>query len=245
MKPNSIARGIQVPAFTLIELLVVIAVIAILAALLLPALGRSKAQAISAACKNNLRQVGIALRLYVDDYQKYPIWGHVGDPAAPANLPTDWDVLLLRYSGSNAALFFCKALKSSAGWTNLADYNPSYGYNALGTGEGQSTLPLGLSAIDLFTLSDIGNALPEHRVLVPADMIAIGDYPELPYQDGDITGALDEPDDLLDNRHDNGANVVFCDGHVEFGKQTNWMRAIDVARQRWNNDHLPHPETWH
>src|SRR2546426_7208603 len=59
--------------FTLIELLVVIAVIAILAALLLPTLSRAKASAKSAACKNNLRQIGIGLRLYVDEFQKYPL----------------------------------------------------------------------------------------------------------------------------------------------------------------------------
>lgn len=58
--------------FTLIELLVVIAVIAILAALLLPVLATSKAAAQSAACKSNLRQLGMALNMYVDDYGKYP-----------------------------------------------------------------------------------------------------------------------------------------------------------------------------
>jgi prepilin-type N-terminal cleavage/methylation domain-containing protein len=59
-------RGLQ-EGFTLIELLVVIAIVAILAALLLPALARGKAAAKSAACKSNLRQLGLALGMYVHD----------------------------------------------------------------------------------------------------------------------------------------------------------------------------------
>jgi prepilin-type N-terminal cleavage/methylation domain-containing protein len=59
-------------AFTLIELLVVIAILAILAAMLLPSLQGGKAEAYSTVCKNHLRQMGIAMQNYLDDYKCYP-----------------------------------------------------------------------------------------------------------------------------------------------------------------------------
>jgi prepilin-type N-terminal cleavage/methylation domain-containing protein len=101
-------------AFTLVELLVVIGVLAILAALLLPALSRAKAKAQRTACMSNLRQINAGVRMYSDDaHDVAPSPG-----AATTNFPdlySDYKRLMKSYVGLNGPsspqdkLFACPA----------------------------------------------------------------------------------------------------------------------------------------
>ncbi len=96
-------------AFSLVELLVVIAIIGIRAALLLPTLSKAKAQANSIACKNHLRQMSLALEMYVQEHNhKYPPailawWAKLG-PYYPLKWTNPRNRLPSRRQGLDAAV---------------------------------------------------------------------------------------------------------------------------------------------
>jgi len=247
--------------FTLIELLVVIAIIAILAAMLLPGLSRSKMQAQSTVCMNHLHEMGLALQMYVGDYKAYPydydnydrLWHDDLQPFYPLN----W---------TNPA-YHCPAYQGAIsvyidGPLQLGRYG-SYSYNVYGAARATLTNNIGVGVSD-----PILAPRSDSQVIAPGETFAIMDtIPLFPYNymrgiekspDGegrlyfmgtgwtgwDATGCFWTPVfPGVSLPHGQVFNVLFCDGHLTTVLVTNLFDPTKTARN-WNFDHQPHRELW-
>lgn len=132
------AAGLRLKAFTLIELVVVMAVISLLAALLLPALGRAKESGRGTVCLSNLHQIGIALQLYVqDNHNRLPFMNDKS--LKTTNLYPAPDVVLSNYLG-NLNVLRCPSDKqhvfeltgSSYSWNSLLNGQDADHLSAMG-----------------------------------------------------------------------------------------------------------------
>src|ERR1035437_1755017 len=244
-KPRKVSTGLS--AFTLMELLVVIAIIGILAALLLMAISHAKGRAQRIQCANNLHQQGMALHVFLADNHGYPMVYANKNDGYPDHYRS-WIVQLEQVGfgiSQPQTNYFQKGiwLCSSAQWTTnvLGDPPCYYGYNCDGL-DSSSTNSLGLGG-RYNRVSHIRTPITESEVVVPSDMVAIGDC-----FDGSIilTRAnlteLEKYGNTL-TRHQGRANVVFCDDHVESPTlQLLFEDTSDAALSRWNRDQQPHRE---
>jgi prepilin-type N-terminal cleavage/methylation domain-containing protein/prepilin-type processing-associated H-X9-DG protein len=199
--------NVQMPrrGFTLIELLVVIAIIAILAAMLLPALARAKSKASSVQCLSQMRQIGLATTLYVDDNDGYlPRSSH--SAMAYGQLP--WGYALVPY------LLGKQFTQPDANWTNLFAtlyHCPRDTGKKTDWSYGKNVYPE-LSADE--TGGPTWNRLSQIRRPVATVLYAekisssMADHLMAHFW---LEGAQPEVDR---NRHDRRSNYVYCDGHA-------------------------------
>ncbi len=128
-------------SFTLIELLVVVAIIAVLVAMLLPALNAAREKARQTACSSNLRQIGVAMTMYQNEYNDFFAPTHLMNNPTPSWAwgSTGWHQLFVKLQLTQWTIFMCPAgwNYNTSSWRHSAS-DPSqtyyqkfinYGYN--------------------------------------------------------------------------------------------------------------------
>ena len=227
-------------AFTLIELLVVIAIIAILAAILFPVFGRARENARRSSCQSNLKQVGLGLLQYTQDYdeQNVPFRVTIGGNDAP------WQFLIQPYIKSTQ-LFKCPSNTSSAfvdgtpfTATGVPEIPRSYWINGGAEGTGGNDVGGLRPYKDKAAVSQASINSPATTLSVCESKGGVG----LPHMND--AGYLTNNDNTFTN-HLTTTNFLFMDGHVKAIKPT---ATATATLNMWTNTNVSgtltgaHPE---
>ena len=267
---ESASPDLKLMGFTLIELLVVIAIISILAALLLPAFNKAKQKALRISCASKLHQMGLGLGMYLNDFHCYPYLCASGNyPNQPSwydELNPYYPLQWRDYRGERN--YHCPTYHGLINANGGMGGSGSYAYNAWGTGFDYDTVAgvitdfsAGLSGLG--TNSYAARAISESQVKAPSDLFAFGDARGDAYRTPRLFGPYDgylygecyaamglfytrwtlPNSEYLPQRHGNGFNFVFCDGHVSFVARRIFTNRTN-SWQNWNIDQQPHMENW-
>ena len=219
------ARG-----FTLQELLVVIAVIAILAALLFPVFMRSRENARRTACQSNLKQIGLAIIQYTQDYDGINPPRYSGATTElPDKNPLNWRVLMFPYAKS-AGVFQCPSNpEGNVSATNLTtappgtpDIHVSYACN------------YDSSHLGVFSDSNGDDATRDATIDAPAETIMVAETtstrPDIDMNDIALWSHLYAG-------HLGFTNYLFVDGHVKALRPLQTYYSATGVRNMWHRDH--------
>jgi prepilin-type N-terminal cleavage/methylation domain-containing protein/prepilin-type processing-associated H-X9-DG protein len=219
----------QSKGFTLIELLVVIAIISILAAILFPVFARARENARRASCLSNLKQIGLGMMMYVQDYDEH--YPHMsGGPATPP--PGGW-----WYNGSwfwmnmiepyvkSTQVFICPSSPHHVDYKfPPGPFAYQYGANARiltpppSPGVNKSVVSMAAIAAPASTYMLMDSSFYYFNSTSYNFINTPGSQYYIPGACAFSAPATDPTyhDDCYTGRHFNGVNVVFADGHVKW-----------------------------